>query len=172
MIDFGSALSDEFNVNNESIYDRDGVEYLNDEYLIRAYAGLTVSHEEKEETAFLNGLNKNLVSIKDNEKRGKQYNELQEKLRKIIKVTDEEDLIDEIDSAINDFADEQVKDYISEDNFNLKLSLWNELYESQPQLQERIRFHIKQLEEGGKNKPLYQTNAARNLSKYLDKKRA
>ncbi len=171
MIDFGSAINNEFNVNTESIYERDGVEYLNDEYLIRAYSGLTIPREEKEENSYLYGLNKNLISIKQNEERSKQYNSLQEKISKIIKMSEDEDLIDELNTLISDFVDDQIKDYVSEDNFNLKLSLWNELYESQPLLQERIRFHVKQLEEGGKNKPLYQTNAARNLSKYLDKKR-
>lgn len=130
IIDFG--LAKQVGQTETEVYEHHGKQLIPDEYILNAYSGLTEPLAQKEQREFFDKLNRMLRMVKNNkiEEYSLWAKQAKELVSKIDSETDEElqaELLDETVDLVEDFVKRNIADSFSDDFFNLRVSLLNEL---------------------------------------------
>ncbi len=165
LIDFGMSVIVE--PGETDVYHEGNKAYPDDGYVISEFSKLVKSKEEMERNQFFSKLNRMLVNVDDSKKYESEFAVLMARLEKV-ELTEED--LDDIKDEITDFSNMIIKDYDSEDNFNLRLSLWQKVQAAHPELSEAIAKEFSSILNSSRSLPIYKTNTLKKLIDYKYKK--
>lgn len=173
IIDFGKSL-ETTETSLEDIYSDNGEDvYINDKFLVNALKPLTKHREQDEREKFFSLLERPLGTVKGSTKLSQPYEDLTKILgsqieRLMIQKTHAK-VIEKIEKLIGDFSDSVFKDTFSEENFNLRLSLWNELKNNYPEALPHILSYLQTLDQKNSKRSPYIQNQVKHLIDYMRK---
>lgn len=171
IIDFGKSIKTK-DTSKDDVYIEDDIIYKEDEYLIRTLKSLTRPRDDQEKEAYFTSLSRTLSSIKQNDKRSKDYNKFSSSTRKKIENLHNKknplEVMKKIENLIIDFSNSMVSDTSSEQNFNLQLALWNELLSQAPESKQHILNSLRELQKRTSSRSPYFNNQIVHLIQYIE----
>lgn len=166
LIDFEKSAVTE--PGNFDVYHEDSGPYPDDNYVATEFSAITKPKDVKEHDEFFSRITRQMQAIQDNEKYKEALGKMQTKItRKVESSKDEEELIDEIRDGVNEFADLCIKDSDSEDNFNLRLSLWNEIITKHHALSNLIKQELTKQLQNSRALNIYKNNTLKKFIEYI-----